>query len=213
MPRCAGADLSGAALSGARLAFGDFTKANLKRADLREANLHNATLERADLTQADLRGTDLRRANLTSAKLDHVRFDDKTQWPLGFDPPTPPSQPSSVYKTRVRLGSLVVQGACNTEAIEATLVKNRGRFLSCYTRAHSNDPSLRGSLTLHFQITEKGDTLPDVFRSGLRGRERKALVRCVGEVVQKLEFVNTSKNVCTAKLTMTFGVKKTKGLQ
>ena len=91
-------------LIGADLRDADLGDANLRGADLRFANLSGANLEGADLRDANLRGADLivsdmfrrhrlwasffgaywpypRKANLTRAK-----YNDKTQWPRGFDP-------------------------------------------------------------------------------------------------------------------------------
>jgi uncharacterized protein YjbI with pentapeptide repeats len=75
------ADLSHAKLEAADLGNVDLTGARLEAADLREANLSGAKLHRTNL-----RAADLRRANLTEVNLDRIQFDDKTQWPEGFDP-------------------------------------------------------------------------------------------------------------------------------
>jgi uncharacterized protein YjbI with pentapeptide repeats/endonuclease YncB( thermonuclease family) len=81
------ADLRRANLDGARLAGAD-----LRGADLRGAVLVGADLRLALLVDADLRGAilsaDLRDAKLDGAALAHVRWDDTTRWPEGFDPTT-----------------------------------------------------------------------------------------------------------------------------
>ena len=61
----------------------DLSGADLNRADLSGANLSRADLSGANLSWADLRRADLRRANLSGAV-----WNDKTQWPEGFAPPT-----------------------------------------------------------------------------------------------------------------------------
>ncbi len=84
--------LTDAILTNANLRFADLTDANLTDANLSGADLRNAILEGADLTGADLRragleGVDLIGAVLTGANLEGVRYNDKTTWPKGFDPP------------------------------------------------------------------------------------------------------------------------------
>ena len=69
-------DLTGVNLSGANLSLTHFWDVVLKDADLTEANLRNATFSCVDL----------REANLTRAHLHDASFDEKTQWPQGFDP-------------------------------------------------------------------------------------------------------------------------------
>ena len=86
-----GADLQGADLSGADLTWADLTDADLSGADLTGADLSGADLKGADLRGADLRGADLREAVLThwlwpNADLKSAKYDDKTQFPEGFDP-------------------------------------------------------------------------------------------------------------------------------
>jgi uncharacterized protein YjbI with pentapeptide repeats len=52
---------------------------------LSDANLQAANLQGCFLFRADLRGCDLTVANLTDAKLKLARYDDRTQWPDGFN--------------------------------------------------------------------------------------------------------------------------------
>ena len=97
-----GANLRGAVLTEAVLRGAFLTEADLTGADLREADLRGAFLTEADLTGADLIGANLRRAvltgaDLTGANLTHwlwwtnadlksAKYDDKTQFPEGFNP-------------------------------------------------------------------------------------------------------------------------------
>ena len=74
---------------GADLRFANLSGANLEGADLRNANLRGADLIAPDLFRLHRRWASFfgtywpypRNANLTRAK-----YDDKTQWPAGFDP-------------------------------------------------------------------------------------------------------------------------------
>ena len=72
------ADLDGASLSGANLIGANLSRAHLTGSDLSRANLWGADLRGADLTGADLRGADLF----------DVWYDEETDWPDGFTPPT-----------------------------------------------------------------------------------------------------------------------------
>jgi hypothetical protein len=74
--------LEGADLRGANLKGADLRRANLCFARLRGANLRNADLhlEGADLVGAAMEGT-----LLTGARYG-IRYDNRTQWPEGFDP-------------------------------------------------------------------------------------------------------------------------------
>jgi uncharacterized protein YjbI with pentapeptide repeats len=77
-------------LKGANLRGTDLRDADLRDADLRDANLSNANLRDADLRGtdlqfADLRGTDLRCTDLSQADLQLATYNDKTQFPSGFD--------------------------------------------------------------------------------------------------------------------------------
>jgi uncharacterized protein YjbI with pentapeptide repeats len=107
------AQLQGAVLEGATMKFANLTKmqlaginfraANLEFANFDEANLQNADLRSSQLFEtsfvgADLRGADLRDTkfklldDLYSSEYDiyeafkDVTFDNRTQWPIGFDP-------------------------------------------------------------------------------------------------------------------------------
>lgn len=96
------ADLAGADLSYAKL-FGSsrWVEVNLTGADLRGADLMGADLTGANLTGANLTGADLSSlagtapteddpdANLTDANLTGICHDQETEWPTGFNPPTP----------------------------------------------------------------------------------------------------------------------------
>lgn len=87
----AGANLVGANLQEAHLEWAFLVTANLEGANLRNAQLCGAELMWARLPRADLAGADLCGANLEQAHLVWVRlkgatYDDRTRWPLGFDP-------------------------------------------------------------------------------------------------------------------------------
>ncbi len=71
-----GADLTDANLQGAKLHY-----ANLQGANLTDVNLQDANLNRAILLDATLKGTNLRGANLEGAI-----YNEKTEWPDGFQP-------------------------------------------------------------------------------------------------------------------------------
>ena len=73
------ADLRDAYLMGTNLTNANLIMANLMGADLTGANLTNA-----DLTSADIRGAKLK-ANLSGANLKMAIYDQKTEWPEGFD--------------------------------------------------------------------------------------------------------------------------------
>ena len=81
----------------ARMERADLTEADLTWAPLNKGHLRGAVLRDAVLVEADLRGCDLRDADLcgadlTGAILDDVdlrgaRWDERTRWPEGFEPP------------------------------------------------------------------------------------------------------------------------------
>ena len=79
--------LTGATLRYANLAYADLTGASLAYADLTGASLTRVNLEGAFLTDADLTDAILTGAKLGGANLDGVKYNDKTTWPEGFDPP------------------------------------------------------------------------------------------------------------------------------
>jgi uncharacterized protein YjbI with pentapeptide repeats len=64
----------------------DLYGANLDGADLRGASLRGKDLTGCALNRADLRGADLQDAILDCVPLEHVRYDQTTRWPSGFDP-------------------------------------------------------------------------------------------------------------------------------
>ena len=80
-------NLREANLSGANLSGADLFKTNLLGADLSGANLSGAVLSRAFLWEADLSGANLSEANPSEANLMDIRYNEKTVWPEGFDPP------------------------------------------------------------------------------------------------------------------------------
>ncbi|MBF6331798.1 pentapeptide repeat-containing protein [Nocardia transvalensis] len=90
--------LWGANLSGAYLVAVDLYDAQLRDAKLCDASLRDADLYRADLDHADLAGADLTGAylvganlagaNLNGTKLSGIVYDNTTNWPDGFMPPT-----------------------------------------------------------------------------------------------------------------------------
>lgn len=53
-----------------------------REANLTGANFTGADLSGADFSRADLTGAVLRKTNLTG-----VKYDERTRWPEGFDPP------------------------------------------------------------------------------------------------------------------------------
>lgn len=97
-----GVDLSQVNLEGANLQslrlenVWDLDQANLKSANLSSASLaqvflqgsdlRNANLSNADLTGANLSDADLRQANLSQIQLERAVYNEKTQFPIGFDP-------------------------------------------------------------------------------------------------------------------------------
>lgn len=86
-----GKDLSGAKFNQCLLRYVYFTNAFLIQVDFKEADLYGADLSGADCTDAifycaNLRHTDLSRANVKGADFRGALYDDKTQFPEGFDP-------------------------------------------------------------------------------------------------------------------------------
>jgi uncharacterized protein YjbI with pentapeptide repeats len=84
--RLTGANLRGAALAGASLAAAHLAGAHLDQADLVGADLTSACLVGADLRGANLAAACLTRANLDGAALAGARYDQRTEWPTGFNP-------------------------------------------------------------------------------------------------------------------------------
>ncbi|MGV9747787.1 pentapeptide repeat-containing protein [Rhodococcus zopfii] len=82
------ATLNYANLTGAHLTGVDLAGARLLGANLSGANLTGVDLFDADLTEADLCEARLSWADLTDANLTGVRWDDRTIWPDGFEPPS-----------------------------------------------------------------------------------------------------------------------------
>ncbi len=85
------ADLQGADLRNANLMDADLREAELGHADLRDALLSQARLLTARLDNADARGaslfgTDLSGASMDGTQLQGTYSDNKTNWPMGFDP-------------------------------------------------------------------------------------------------------------------------------
>lgn len=77
----------------AALVNGHFHASNFSGADLRGASLGGADLTDArftasDLMGVDLRGADLHGADLAEARVSNICYDELTDWPEGFDPPT-----------------------------------------------------------------------------------------------------------------------------
>lgn len=111
--RLGGVNLAGALMGGAVLREAYVADGDLRGADLRGADLRDADLRRADLSDAILRGgiesrhpghgslldqlpPDLRRryadsvgrnALLEETRLEGCRWDERTAWPAGFEPP------------------------------------------------------------------------------------------------------------------------------
>jgi hypothetical protein len=71
---------------GPQLRTARLRRAPLAKKVLRNADLRGADLREADLRGADLAGADLIGAKLDGAKLDGARYDERTLWPIGFDP-------------------------------------------------------------------------------------------------------------------------------
>jgi hypothetical protein len=78
-------DLRGAEFWDARLEWTDFVGANLAGAKFWGAVLSNAKLERAHLAGANLKEAKLDGASLKDADVTGAIFDQKTEWPAGFD--------------------------------------------------------------------------------------------------------------------------------
>jgi uncharacterized protein YjbI with pentapeptide repeats len=86
------ADLRKADIRGTNLYAADFEGADLAGAQLRaskfgNARFHNADLSSTALHYADLRGADLTGANLAGAELERAKYDERTRFPAGFQPP------------------------------------------------------------------------------------------------------------------------------
>jgi uncharacterized protein YjbI with pentapeptide repeats len=89
-------NLAGAELRGADFTNSDLTEVSFFRADLRGANLtstylfqttlREANLEGANLSHARLNGADLYRANLKGIDLQGAEYNQRTRWPVDFDP-------------------------------------------------------------------------------------------------------------------------------
>jgi uncharacterized protein YjbI with pentapeptide repeats len=90
------ANLENANLEEALLDQADLSTANLESANLRDASLEAANLREANLASADLRGSDFKASNLAGAslatanvdgaKFGDAQYDERTQFPPGFDP-------------------------------------------------------------------------------------------------------------------------------
>lgn len=74
------ANLTNASLIKADLGGARLVEANLRGSDMSSANLNNAVLEKADL-----RGTNLANASLKNVNLKGAIYDEKTQFPEGFN--------------------------------------------------------------------------------------------------------------------------------
>lgn len=81
------ANFERAGLAGAHLHKTVFYQTSLRGAVLRNADLREANLEEADLSGVNLNGADLTGAKLRDAKLEGIKYDAKTKWPTGFQPP------------------------------------------------------------------------------------------------------------------------------
>jgi uncharacterized protein YjbI with pentapeptide repeats len=79
-------NLSEIDLRGANLQHVNFSAAILKHANFETANLAFADLSRADLTEANLRGANVKGTVLEGAKFKDVSYNEKTNFPRGFDP-------------------------------------------------------------------------------------------------------------------------------
>lgn len=77
------ANLEGFNLSGADLSGAYLSEADLRNADLSDADLSDALLDKVKLQGAKLEGATLRRVELYQAS-----YDERTQWPKGFDAQT-----------------------------------------------------------------------------------------------------------------------------
>jgi hypothetical protein len=73
-------------LAQAYLPDAKFQSANLSCANLQDADLVGANFECATLAHANLQEADLGRANLENVVMGGAVYDDKTAWPVGFDP-------------------------------------------------------------------------------------------------------------------------------
>lgn len=92
-----GANLEGANLTNANLTRANFAHVNLKDANLTNANLTASYFKGQDLTGVNLKDANLRAADLTNANLTEVKqlneadlngtkYNDKTKFPVDFDP-------------------------------------------------------------------------------------------------------------------------------
>lgn len=81
-----GVDLRGVDLKGAILRWAILKGTDLRGTDLRGVNLRGGDLRGANMTEADLRRTDLRWADLRWVNLRGAKYNDKTLFPVGFDP-------------------------------------------------------------------------------------------------------------------------------
>jgi uncharacterized protein YjbI with pentapeptide repeats len=79
-------DAPNAELRGINLTGADLVGANLRQADLTGAILDEADLSKSYLYRARLYGASLRGANLESVNLGEVLYDERTQFPEGFNP-------------------------------------------------------------------------------------------------------------------------------
>ena len=105
LPPLLGVDLNGADFRGMDVVF-----RRLDGASLILANFSDANLERASLRDTDLRSANLTGANLTDVKLTGAFYDDRTRFPVGFDP--------------VAAGMILIPGSSNTPLVlhEAVMI-------------------------------------------------------------------------------------------
>jgi uncharacterized protein YjbI with pentapeptide repeats len=87
-----GANLQNASCGIGRFSSANFAGAVMKKAHLRVCTFVNCNFQEADLTgadfgYADVRGADFSTANLNGVNWEQTRYDERTRWPRGFQPP------------------------------------------------------------------------------------------------------------------------------
>jgi uncharacterized protein YjbI with pentapeptide repeats len=78
--------LGGANLEEANVKYADLSYTNLAGANLRNTALVGSDLSNAQLVWAELYGANLEDTKVDGALFDSAYYDNKTRWPLGFDP-------------------------------------------------------------------------------------------------------------------------------
>jgi len=93
---------------------------------------------------------------------------------------------------------LVIDGKVNKELVQRAIRKNRGQVRSCYDKALDIDPTLRGSVTFAWDISDKGHVEePKMASRSLTGdgelASRDAMIECITDKIKNWKFPSAPK--------------------